>query len=371
MAIRRGVSFYSYQQAQFFKWLDLEGQLRELGENLEGADGIELLDEMSLRYPDPPDAFVRQWHEWIDRWQLVPVTMDVFWDVLQFRDHVMSHHEGAERLIHDIRLAKRLGFANVRTLATTEVDVMIEALPVAEELGIRLGREIHQPMGLTGPHVDEIVQHGSDHLGIVLDCGVFQFRPSEPLLQWYIRQGARPGAGELAIEISLQARVGEGPLAGIDISRYTAQTVRSEFLRHLKGETVVQPDLRDAYATLVELVRRSVPDPSELEFAVIAEALNFSHVTREQVIELAPSLIGVHGKFYGMTERPDMPGTYEDISVDYETAIEALSAGGFDGYVNSEYEGQRFYQDRDVEHLEDEVEQVRRHQEMLRRLIGA
>jgi hypothetical protein len=47
MAIKRGVSFYSYQQSQFFKQLDLEAQIREVGENLDGADGIEMLDEMS------------------------------------------------------------------------------------------------------------------------------------------------------------------------------------------------------------------------------------------------------------------------------------------------------------------------------------
>ena len=376
MAIKRGVSFYSYQQSQFFKQLDLEGQVREVGENLEGADGIEVLDEMSLPYPDPSDAFVAQWHEWIERYAVVPDTMDVFWDVLQFRDHVMSHHEGAERLIHDIRLAKRLGFANVRVLATHPLDVMLEALPVAEELDIRLGREIHQPMGLTGPHVAEIVDHvartGTKHLGIVVDCGVFQFRPSVPLLDWYIRQGAKAQACELATEISLQAHAGEdGPLSAIDISRHTAGNVRAEFTRFIKGFEIAEDDLRAAYTTLTDLVKRNVPDPTELDYTVIAEALNFSHVSRDEVLELAPLIIGVHGKFYGMTERPGQAGTFEDISIDYETAITALVEGGYKGYINSEYEGQRFFQDRDIEHLEDEVEQVRRHQEMLGRLIGA
>ena len=51
--IKRGVSLYSYQQAQFFKELDLEGQIREVGTNLFGADGIELLDEQgsTARFP--------------------------------------------------------------------------------------------------------------------------------------------------------------------------------------------------------------------------------------------------------------------------------------------------------------------------------
>jgi hypothetical protein len=59
--------------------------------------------------------------------------MDVFWDVLQFRDHVMTHDEGAERLVHDIRLAKRLGFANVRVLATHPLEVMVEPMAVIRD----------------------------------------------------------------------------------------------------------------------------------------------------------------------------------------------------------------------------------------------
>ena len=45
-----------------------------------------------------------------------------------------------------------------------------------------------------------------------------------------------------------------------------------------------------------------------------------------------------------------------------------LRENGFDGYINSEFEGQRDQQDMGEEGLVDEVEQVRRHHEMLKRL---
>ena len=38
MAIKRGVSLYSYQQSQFFKKLDWKAQIREVREGL-GTDG--------------------------------------------------------------------------------------------------------------------------------------------------------------------------------------------------------------------------------------------------------------------------------------------------------------------------------------------
>ena len=44
-----------------------------------------------------------------------------------------------------------------------------------------------------------------------------------------------------------------------------------------------------------------------------------------------------------------------------------LVEGGYDGYINSEYEGQRWIQDAfEV----DSTEQLRRHHVMLKRLLG-
>ncbi|MEK8174969.1 hypothetical protein NKH77_55645 [Streptomyces sp. M19] len=122
--------------------------------------------------------------------------MDVGMDVLQFRDHVMTHEECADRLRHDIRLAKSLGFTHVRVLSVVPVDILVSALPLAESLDIRLGKEIHQPMNLEGREVGDILdvveRTGTEHLGIVPDLGIFQFRPSEVLLAWLERRGASP-----------------------------------------------------------------------------------------------------------------------------------------------------------------------------------
>ena len=374
MPIKRGVSLYSYQQAQFFGQLDLKAQIREVGENLPGANGIELLDEQSLRYPEPPRDFYKQWFDWLDRYETVPTTLDVFWDVLQFRDHVMDHHEGAQRLVHDIGLANRLGFDTVRVLSTHPVEVMIEALPVAEALDIRIVKEVHQPMPLDGPWVQEIAAHvertGTKHLGVLIDCGVFQFRPCRPLLDWYVRRGAEPEACDLVVQLSLDAHAGrETPLSAVDMSQHTAGNVRAEFLRFLNDEPVAD-DLREPYQLMRQLVDDGVENPGRFDYLVFAEALNFSRTSADDLAAIAPLVYGVHGKFYEMTEVPDAPGTYQDISIDYEALIDALAAINYDGYINSEYEGQRFFQDRGVQELEDEVEQVRRHQEMLGRLTA-
>ena len=78
--------------------------------------------------------------------------------------------------------------------------------------------------------------------------------------------------------------------------------------------------------------------------------------------------MSMHGKFYQMTEIPGKPGQYEDKAIDYETPMRILRENGFEGYIDSEYEGQRDQQDMGYENLPDEVEEVRRHHEMLKRL---
>lgn len=373
MSIRRGVSLYSYQQSQFFGELDLEAQLREVGTVL-GAPGIEIIDEMSLRYPDPGEEFVARWQGWMDEFGTVPVAMDVGMDVLQFRDHVMTHEEVAERLIADLHLAHRLGFRIVRTLSVVPVDILERALPVAEELDIRIGKEIHQPMRLEGQQVAEIVdlaqRTGSRHVGIVPDLGIFQFRLSEAQLLWHGRHGAQQSALDASVELALQIEAGTAELDHTVMFAHTAGNIRSELTRFLRsGEA--PSDLRHAFAAVREFTLSRVEDPQDRDFTVVGEALLFSHTAPETLTELVPHVTHVHGKFNHMSEIEGRSGEFEEPAIDYAGAIGALEAGGFDGFVNSEYEGQRYWQDRTRADLQSEVEQVRRHQEMLTRLVGS
>ncbi|MBU9205428.1 sugar phosphate isomerase/epimerase [Burkholderia multivorans] len=374
MSIKRGVSLYSYQQSQFFHELDLEAQIREVGGHLDGADGIELIDEMSLHYPNPGSEFVRKWFGWMDRYGTVPVTLDVGMDVLQFRDHVMTHDECAERLRHDIHLARFLGFRNVRVLSVVPLDVLVKALPLAEALDIRLGKEIHQPMTLEGPQVAEIIEYvertGTRHLGIVPDLGIFQTRPSEVLLAWFQRRGAQTSACEAAVELAKLLETDSAPFKAVDAAAHTAGNVRSQFTRFLvTGQC--ESDFTDIFAGVKQFTDSRVEQPTDVDYTVVAEALMLSRTSGETLRKLARHVVGVHGKFYNMSPVPGKAGQYQDISIDYPSAIKALKEGGFDGYINSEYEGQRYFQDRGREDLMSEVEQVRRHQEMLGRLIAA
>lgn len=372
--IKRGVSFYSYQQTQFFKQLNLEGMIREVSENLYGADGIEILDEMSIRkYPTPTEEFIEQWHSWLEKYKVVPVTMDVFMDVLQFRDHVMTYHECAERLKGDIRLAKRLGFKNVRTLAVVPIEILIEALPVAEECDIKIGKEIHNPIPLNGKYVQEIVEFvnktGTKHLGIVPDMGIFQHQPSDVKLDWMIRHGASRESVDVVMEVCEDIRANKGPLSGIDLSFESAGNIEVNFHRYLKtGE--VGKDFKEAFEAVKALTDSKIISPTEMDYEVVFQSLLFSRTKPEDLKPLVPYVVSIHGKFYHMTEIPGQPGEYEDKSIDYDGPISVLKSAGYNGYINSEYEGQRWFQDLPFEQLANEVDEVRKHQKMLKRLLG-
>jgi sugar phosphate isomerase/epimerase len=373
VSIKRGVSLYSFQQAQYLKQMSLEDQVRFVGTELNGATGIEMVDEMSLRYPEPGKEFDAKWFGWMEKYGTRPVALDINMDVLQFRDHVMTHEEVAERMRHDMRLAKRLGFTKVRTLSVVPIEIIELVLPYAEELDLKLGKEVHQPMKLDGKEVNEIIElaerTGTKHLGIVPDLGIFQFQSSEVQLALWERRGAQPTASAANLELAGLMREGRAPIDVKTAANQTAGNLRVEFQRFVTtGDT--DPTLHAMFSDLKHWADQRIVNAKVIDYVVAAEPLTLSHTSLDLLRELTPFVIHIHGKFNYMSEKDDKPGEFFERSIDYPGVIAALKAGNYSGYINSEYEGQRYFQDMEVEYWQSETEQVRRHHEMLARLIG-
>jgi sugar phosphate isomerase/epimerase len=348
MAIKRGVSLYSYQQAQFFKKMTWKDQIVEVHDNLK-TDGIEIIDEQLIRnYPFPSDEFIYDWNNFIARYNMQPVTMDIYLDVHQFRDHVMNHREAAERLKNDIKLAARMGFKNVRPLCLVPIDVIEMALETAEKYDVRMGKEIHAPLpirpgakkqptkgmaaALDFRMTDQIIElaqkTGSKHVGLVPDFGIFQHSPSQVAIDYAKRHTKNPDIIDFILEHSREYE----------------------------------------YDDLDALLAEKFPG-HDLNMGTIERmSLHESSAKPEDIIDVIPYIVSMHGKFYNMTEIPGRPGCYEDKAIDYETPMKYLREHGFDGYIDSEFEGQRDQQDIGYENLVDEVDQVRKHHEMLKRL---
>jgi sugar phosphate isomerase/epimerase len=349
MSTKRGVSLYSYQQTQFFKKMDWKDMVKEVHDNLE-TDGIEIIDEQTIRnYPFSSEQFIFDWNSYLARYDMKAVTMDVYMDVHQFRDHVITIREAAERLKNDIKLAAKLGFQNVRCLSAVPIEVIEFALDTAERYNVRIGKEIHAPipikpsgdvygaMGMMArPRVNMVEQiielvnrTGSKHVGLVPDMGIFQHSPSKVTIDYTKRHVQKPEAVDFILGNS---------------KKYS------------------QKDMKD-------VVDEKFPEHGLSNMMINRMCLHQAAAKPEDIIGIIPYIISIHGKFYNMTEIPGKPGQYEDQCIDYETPLRHLRENGFDGYINSEFEGQRDQQDMGIEKLVDEVDQVRRHHEMLKRLI--
>lgn len=343
MAIRRGVSCYSYQNLIFDRKMDWKSFIRTVREELD-TDGIELIDETFIRdYPFISDEFVYSWRNEIARYGMKSVTMDVYLDVLQFRDHVMTHEEAAERLRRDLTIASKLGFENIRCLVTTPLDAIESCIPHAEEMNVRIGIEIHAPAQIiynkatnrfahfeADPQVAEKIiemreRTGTKHLGLVPDMGLFQHEVSPSSL----RQMRRANPAEV-IDYILEnkGKMSEAELNAKVQEKYPA-------------------------ANIFTLGRLIQPQGSEN-----VEALKV----------VAPYIVSIHGKFYDMVEDAANPGHYKEASIDYPAIFKNLKEGGFDGYINSEFEGQGAYNDLPDEEMVDEREEVRRHHAMMKDL---
>ena len=163
MGIKRGVSLYSYQQAQFFKKMDWKDMIREVHDHLK-TDGIEIIDEATIRdYPFPSEQFIYDFREYMARYNMKAVTMDIYLDVHQFRDHIMNYREAAERLKNDIRLEQpKHGMASA--------------------LDFRMAEQILELADKTG----------SKHVGLVPDFGIFQHSPSQVAIDYSKRHAKNP-----------------------------------------------------------------------------------------------------------------------------------------------------------------------------------
>lgn len=281
MAIKRGVSLYCYQQNEFFGTMNWKDQLREVATNLNGADGIEIINETTIPdYPMPPESFFYEWNNEMARYGLNAVTMDTFLDTLQFRDHLMTYREAAERIKYDLRIAKRMGFTNMRLSHHTPWQAIELALPLAEELDIRMTNEcdvrildLGYMMGdSVDDNIDFIQRTGTKHYGLQIDMSQFQDKPSAIRVRSALRHA------------------GYTPEEAVDITE--------ELL--VKFEELGLDGMK-AYTT--EKYPRAMQSPYSFHMHANNPTLLY---------DMIPYLFHMHGKFYEMTEIPGKPGQYED-----------------------------------------------------------
>ena len=159
--IKRGVSFYSYQEEYYKHEMTLEDCFAEMDSM--GASGVQLIaEEMVPNYPNPPEAWVEHWHAMMAKYHTTPTNLDTFVDVYVGGHRNMSVQEAANVLAGQIKLARRLGFSVVRPttgpVETPAVELVERALPAAEKYDVRIAPEVHAPIPLQGKYIDSYLE---------------------------------------------------------------------------------------------------------------------------------------------------------------------------------------------------------------------
>jgi sugar phosphate isomerase/epimerase len=322
--IKRAVSFYSFQQEYLLRQMTLEDCVA-VSEKLD-IPGIEIVTEQMVPgFPKVPDSFFEQWHGWMEKYGRTPVCHDQFLDMNLYKGRMMTEDEMVESMLRDIKFAHRLGCTVIRVIVDTPPEVIARSAPYAEEYNVKLGLEIHAPSHFDAPLIQnqlEMMERvGSPYLGVIPDFGIFVRRLPRILTERWLRDGMKESIANYVVE----ARESRTPPEKLE-----------ENILKLGG---TQKDVATAIYSTYYMIWS---DP-------------------RRMLDFMPRILHVHGKFYEML--PD----YTEYSIPYEEIIPVLIEGGYDGYLSSEYEGQYHIQDA---YEVDSVEQVRRHQVMLKRLLG-
>ncbi len=308
--IKKSVSLYSLQDSYARGRLDLAGVVDFVAGT--GASGIELIsDQMIVGTPFPSEDTVRDWRAILDRSGLAPVCNDIFVNSTIYRNRTLRVREQVELLERELDVSKRLGFDLVRLVSDTSPEVTEGALQHAERIGVTMALEVHAGMSFGGAvtrrWIEMMRRVQSTHLGLVIDAGIFCQRVPRVSRVYFESIGLSPQVADKVD--ALYARHG-------DTARIFGDTFTG-------GRLDVPADLEELYAS-----------PVDAEYAFFSTG--YENTPLDVLDEYAQYLRHVHGKIYEITD----DGV--EYSIDYPAVLSRLDAIGYDGFVSTEYEGNRF-----------------------------
>lgn len=321
--IKRGVSLYSFQEEYFLRTMSLEDCIAACARI--GANGIETLaEQMMPGFPNLPESFYRKYDGWMKKYGTVSTCHDAFLDTKKYKERLLTDDEVMQSIERDLRHAAKIGAKVVRMLVFVSPEWLERAIPLAEKYDVKMGIEVHAPWHFDHPwimrHLDMIARTGTKHAGFVPDMGIFTRRLPRVVRDRMARQGGTA-----------------------KILEYVADAYEAGVL----AEYVICE------------VRKMGGNPVDIAWAEQCRHSVSSNPKR--LTEYVDYIFHVHAKFYEMTDE----GT--EYSIPYDKIIAALEAGNYQGYLSSEYEGNRHIQDA---FPVDSVEQVTRQHAMFERLIS-
>jgi len=344
--IKQSVSLYSYQEEFYKGVLTLEDCIKEASKA--GATGIELLPEqMIYDFPKITEEFKEKWFSWMETYGMTPTCCDAFLENHIYKNRMCTLREQVDMMKRDIAIAKELGFKTLRTLVSTPMSVIEGSLDYAAEKDIKICLEVHSPFSLNSTwadgYMEMITKTNTKHFGFMPDFGIFCRKLPDVLKD----QARRRGVDEKIIEVvdeAFEERVHNG-------------FVKIEYDSDL-GRANRNYRIANGEPQLMKKIERLGGDQSAFAFA--ASSFAYTWCEPQDIIDNIDYIYHTHAKCYNTN------ADYVETAIPIDEVVSAYKTAGYKGYLSTEYEGNVLINDAfEV----DSVEQVRRHQEALRRAI--
>lgn len=323
--IKRAISFYSFQDELYLGKMDVEGMIKATAEM--GAEGVEIISEAIIpNFPNPPESWVNQWFEWLDKYKVKPVAFDMFMDGQLYDGVNIPDDRAVEILETNIKLAARMGFRVLRVVYTIPLRIVERALPCAERYNVVMGIELHPPFRLCTPQVDQYVEFikrtNTKFFSLIPDFGIF----TKKVIPFHEEKAIRHGANEATVKLISQC--------------YNEGVPYDEMMERIKPLS-----------------------PSEKDLAWAKTAYGYTYCDPRLLKHYIPYISHIHAKVLDMRDGIDP-------SVENDVIFQVLKECGWKGYVATEYEGQRiFHDERDLD--VDNLALIKANQDMMQRYIDA
>lgn len=329
MAIKTAVSLYSLQDEFMNGHMSLEDIMAFLDE--QGVEGFEMLPDQNLHgTPNPSEETLAEWDRIMAKTKAKPVCADVFLNTNLYKNRTLTEKESVDLLIEEIKLANRLGFKLIRLVSMVPAFVIEPLLPYCEKYDVAIALEIHAGMSFEEPETAEFIKEmkrvNSPYVGLVIDTGIFCDR-----------------IPRVFNEFNKQV-LGVNP----DIIDY----FNAFFDKGLDGRQAFEnghpkPEVM------------AMAEPKDMPYIFLADG--YENTPLSVLDDVMPYIKHFHFKLWEMTEEG------VEYSIDYKKILQYLHDKGYDGYVATEYEGNRWILPGNPM---VEKEQVTAHQRLLREVIA-
>lgn len=331
MGIKSSVSLYSLQYQYLTGKMNLDAILKFVTDL--NADGIEILpDQMLKGTPTPSEETYAQWDALMKKYNPGLACDDIFLNTNLYKNRELTKRECIELIKQEIVMAHRLGFKIIRLVSMVPAWILEPCLETAAMNDVALCIEIHGGLGFGVPKTDEYLNEmlrlDSPYIGIVPDTSLF-CRRAPRVVSSYCHDVYGTNT---------------------DLIKYAHEVFASgtDFFAIEQKCGHMDPKLKSL-----------IKDPAKDMFY----ATNLSGYENRDLSCMDPFVKYIrhfHFKLYEMTEE----GT--EYSIDYKEVLEYLHNHGYNGYVSTEYEGNRWIL---PDHEIPEIEQVTAHQKLIQKLI--